>query len=285
MKEEAKIEAIEQKNKGYNYWPLAFPVLVTAIVAIGAYVINFWGLQPSDKPNDWAAFATYVSGTVGVAAVVATLFAFVITLRQQQKLINSQDKQLDIAKQQLYLAESKEAVERAYGNSLNVLPLIIESLSDRSEKEFPDFSSNEFVEVWNCVPLFQRMNYVDILANTNVLKMALENGVITSRDVESFVEDYFSEVRDICLMSFEQVNVNPDVYYVFDSYMKKDLGMGKDVWHLVRCYCSYKLGREDFEFVEKANMYLNFKKREAGDKFEWFGLGQCVNDNVGEIAW
>ncbi|OAZ99749.1 hypothetical protein [Halomonas sp. G11] len=135
MKEEEKIEATDQTGKKYNYWPLVLPVMVTAIVAIGVYVNNFWGLPPSRKPSDWAAFATYVSGTVGVAAVVATLMAFVITLKQQKKLIDSQsdmiikqEQQLDLTRQQLEGEERRRKVELVYNCAVNIIPPVVKEL-------------------------------------------------------------------------------------------------------------------------------------------------------------
>ncbi|MEL7896034.1 hypothetical protein [Vreelandella neptunia] len=125
----------KEKNKGYRW--LAIGVGVIALLATGAYVYKFWGWPPSasDKTQDWANFATYISGTVGVAAVVATLMAFVITLRQQKRLIDSQDEmiekqeqQLDLARQQLDGEERRRKVELAYNCAVNIIPPVVKEL-------------------------------------------------------------------------------------------------------------------------------------------------------------
>ncbi|WP_281996894.1 hypothetical protein [Halomonas sp. A020] len=271
--------------KDHGYWVLAIAVVMIAMVAIGAYVWNFKELPISSDTGNWADFATYLSGTVGVAAVVATLAAFIITLKQQQKLIDSQEEQLAIAKRQLDMATDKRIVERAYEASLNVLPLVVNSLSNRSQRDFPNFSSNEHVEVWNCAQLFQRMNYSQVLAYPSTLTNAIKSEVINPNDVDFFVRDYFSEIDDICLMAFELIGADSNIYYIFDSNMKKGIGMDKDVWVFVRCYCSYKVGVGDIDFMKKASEYLRFELRQAGEEWLWFGLGEQVRESAGNIAW
>lgn len=63
-------------------------VILLALIAIGIYAINFHDYGLSKKTADWADFATYLSGTVGVAAVTATLVVLVRTLTEQRELIN-----------------------------------------------------------------------------------------------------------------------------------------------------------------------------------------------------
>lgn len=271
--------------KRYSYWTLASGVLFVSVFAVGIYAWHFRQLSISKDTGNWADFATYLSGTVGVAAVVATLIAFVITLRQQQKLIESQDKQLNIATHQLALAQSKEAVERAYSNSLNILPLMVDSLIERSNREFPEFSSNEFVEILNCVSLFRRISYIEAVQSPNILRMALENNTISSIDIDFFVNDFFSEVKDICFLAFKQIPYSPDVYYIFDNYFKKKIEGNVDVRFFVRCYCAYKQGIEDSAFVDNASEFLNIESRNAGKEFEWLGLGKQVKESIGEVAW
>lgn len=100
--------------KKHSYWSLAIAVLIVAVVAVGAYAWNFRELPISTDTGKWADFATYLSGTVGVAAVVATLVAFIITLRQQQALIKSQDALIEKQDQQISQNEQLLEMERAY---------------------------------------------------------------------------------------------------------------------------------------------------------------------------
>lgn len=124
-----------QKEIKASYKWLAIGVAGVALLAAVAYIWNFWSWPPSGKTQDWANFATYISGTVGVAAVVATLMAFVITLRQQKRLIDSQDEmiekqdqQLDLARQQLDGEERRRKVELAYNCAVNIIPPVVKEL-------------------------------------------------------------------------------------------------------------------------------------------------------------
>lgn len=115
--------------KKHSYWVLAIAVLIVAVVAVGAYAWNFRELSISTDSGKWADFATYLSGTVGVAAVVATLMAFVVTLRQQQKLVDSQDEmlkkqqtQIELAHKQLDEEVRRKEVEFSHSRAINVFP-------------------------------------------------------------------------------------------------------------------------------------------------------------------
>jgi len=131
--------------KKHSYWALAGGVLLVAIAAIGFYAWHFRELKLSTDTGDWADFATYLSGTVGVAAVVATLFAFVITLRQQQKLIDSQDNQLKVAKSQLLEEEKRRRKELAYNCAINIVPSIAIKLEQQLDMTVSEFFKNNEV--------------------------------------------------------------------------------------------------------------------------------------------
>lgn len=138
----------EEKKAGYLW--LAGGVGFVAVVACGFYIYQFGNNGLSPKSEDWANFATYISGTVGVAAVVATLIAFVITLRQQKRLIDSQDKmiakqkkQIKLTKKQLSNEKLSREVEFAYQASLNIFPVLLKSIDKRLVRGSIDFYDNE----------------------------------------------------------------------------------------------------------------------------------------------
>lgn len=124
----------EPQNLNGIHKKLLFGVLFITIVAIGAYVTQFWGWPLSTKPSDWAHFATYLSGTVGVAAVVATLRALLKTLEQQQAMILSQEKQIKKTEDQIVSEKKYREIERAYQMTMNILPHLIKDVG-RSFKE------------------------------------------------------------------------------------------------------------------------------------------------------
>lgn len=102
-----------------KYWPLVGFVLLTCLTSLGFYAWNFHGLRLSDNPGDWASFANYASGTVGVAILGATLLAFVVTLSQQAKMIKQQESHITISdKYQKRMA--------AYSRAEKIFPILLE---------------------------------------------------------------------------------------------------------------------------------------------------------------
>lgn len=108
-------QANEQKKEGKGRWLLTKitndwifgEVLLISAAFIIFYAVNFHGYRLSLKTEDWAHFATYLSGTVGVTAVVATLIVLVRTLGQQNLLIKNQEEQLEQSKNLLKVENEK----------------------------------------------------------------------------------------------------------------------------------------------------------------------------------
>lgn len=141
-------------------------VIVVSIVFVGAFILKFGNWPTSDQPSNWADFATYLSGTVGVTAVLGTLFAVVKTLGQQQKLIDSQsqmlekqEKQLDLAQQQLDGEERRRQVELAYNCALNIIPPVVRELEKQRETRLNTFFDdlNLIGEIPQGVEVFQKV--------------------------------------------------------------------------------------------------------------------------------
>lgn len=136
-------------KKYYVHFILVGLVAVVGGIAAYFYIDQFGSNGFSEKPEDWANFATYISGTVGVSAVVATLVAFVITLRQQQALIDSQDEmiekqeqQLDLARQQLDGEERRRQVELAYNCAVNIIPPVVKELERQRALQLDIYLNN-----------------------------------------------------------------------------------------------------------------------------------------------
>lgn len=102
-------------------------VAVAASIFVTAYILKFGSLQTSSDPSDWADFATYLSGTVGITAVLGTLFAVVRTLGQQQDLVESQRIMLEKQEEQLEFEKNKEEkfiINRKREENYNVIYLL-----------------------------------------------------------------------------------------------------------------------------------------------------------------
>lgn len=113
-----------------EYWPLIAMVMVVSVVAVGLYAMRFHTSYLSGDTDDWANFATYISGTVGVAVVTATLLALINTLVQQGRLIGQQDK---IIEQQQHQLDSSDAHQRrieAYSRAEKFFPALLRSCQE-----------------------------------------------------------------------------------------------------------------------------------------------------------
>ncbi|MGY5449341.1 hypothetical protein ACVFI8_00070 [Agarivorans sp. MS3-6] len=82
------------------------------------FLIKFHGQNISDDPSDWAAFASYIAGTIGTTFAMISAFFLLQTLRSQKEAVESQ-KQAVInqtlqAKKQLY-----EERLKPIGDSIN----------------------------------------------------------------------------------------------------------------------------------------------------------------------
>ncbi|MCK0715647.1 hypothetical protein ACFO0U_00850 [Chromohalobacter sarecensis] len=117
-----------------SYWHLLVFVVVVCVIALGLFGIHFFERPLSDDSNEWANFANYVSGTVGVAVLAGTLLAFLITLHQQNKLIEKQDEMIkqqddmiEQQKRQLDEAEIHQRKTEAYTRAEKIFPTLLSS--------------------------------------------------------------------------------------------------------------------------------------------------------------
>jgi hypothetical protein len=94
-------------------WLVVVWVGVFVSIFVGAYILVFGSRPTSGDPEVWAHFATYLSGTVGVTAVLGTLFAVVRTLGQQQDLVDSQRVMLEKQEEQLEIEYEKKRYEES----------------------------------------------------------------------------------------------------------------------------------------------------------------------------
>ncbi|MCE8002540.1 hypothetical protein [Billgrantia ethanolica] len=127
-----------------GYWALVLGVVLVCGVAFGAYGIHFYGWPLSDDPKDWASFANYASGTAGVAILAATLLAFLVTLNQQNRLIEKQDKMIEQQERQLQEVEIHQRKVEAYSRAEKIFPTLLSScISELGKSVVHDLTDDE----------------------------------------------------------------------------------------------------------------------------------------------
>ncbi|MBL1266257.1 MAG: hypothetical protein COA87_000535 [Halomonas sp.] len=210
-------------KKYYVHFVLVGLVAVVGGVAAFFYINQFGANGFSKKSEDWANFATYISGTVGVAAVVATLIAFVITLRQQQDLVESQRVMLEKQKEQLkieyekklqvvvenekrerrtaiYLLHQFETLDKFYWVSHKALieknPKIWLALAKKNPSTYPSLLLNETADLLSLINHINGKMTLDCLGAVNlatelswIFETTLSEECLSSQDFEKVKEE------------------------------------------------------------------------------------------------
>lgn len=223
----------EEKKAGYKWLMIVFGSV--ALLAIGAYTWNFWGWPPSGKTQDWANFATYISGTLGVAAVVATLAAFMITIKQQQALIRQQRIQIE-------QADKHQERLSAYQRASELLPSALKVLDSHLHSFLGNSFDSHVFEVFGVTYITERYLVFDFFRDDRVLAELMREELLAQVLVGNFIteEPYklarfvagilqdAPDLHDIVMM---QLKDYVDVLNCSMSYQRKNKKL--DEWNLI----------------------------------------------------
>ncbi|MEC4767943.1 hypothetical protein LPL18_011465 [Halomonas sp. CUBES01] len=265
---------------------------VAASIFVAAYVLKFGSLNTSNDPGDWADFATYLSGTVGVSAVVATLIVLVRTLCQQQELLNSQEKMLNKQAEQISLAENqikdeevRRKVELAYSNTVTMFPYMFESFIKYLDKGiFPyadeDGFAKELVSEFGTYSPTAR----EVILNPDfVFRMVSEE---PGEIIESYIARVFARVEVVFEYVTKCLKVDEGMKDYFSIYL--DLEDDKNIDNedydfYFRCYQALLIGLEDRESVCKGSKYLDLSDdfSSANNEFsKWQKVGEAIERRI-----
>lgn len=226
----------------------------------------------SPKSEDWANFATYISGTVGVAAVVATLMAFVKTLGQQQALIDSQnvmlekqELQLKLAQQQVDGEERRRQVELAYNCAVNIIPSVIDELNKHMEMSVEDYLKNYRLEKYfpNVASVRTPVkHFIEIDIARNWLK-GLDEG----------------DQRIICMgilsTPFKLGRLVSDCLYVaseLEDYFRAKIGY--DNWQAIRCAMLFNKNTPGTDFDKhRVSLKIFLGEKNGSPEQYWESIG------------
>lgn len=252
---------------------------VVSSVFIGAFFLKFGSWPVSDSPSDWADFGTYLSGTVGVTAVLGTLVAFVVTLRQQKELLESQKqmlidqkRQIDISENQLIEAKRKDQRDEAYANMRDILPLMLKGFDRSLSLPFEPSDGGAVKTLLDNVVgeegnRYQLRNVVKkisriypLLASPNVFDYDKE-------ELKSYFSEIFGNSRYLAVFVVDNVKVNPGLFYVADSLLSERLeGDVLNYWQYIELFLAFDSGlRSDsqnesyFTSIEQTRNYLHIE--------------------------
>ncbi|MBZ5876005.1 hypothetical protein [Chromohalobacter israelensis] len=238
-----KSEVSHQRH--WIYWLLIGGALAVSAVSIWFYVSQFGGNGLANDSGMWADFGAYLSGTVGVTAVTFTLFALILTLRQQDSLLAEQRRQVD----QASINQSRIS---AYQRVESLLPEMKRLLDEHLNKRLIDLVGREFIiafDVKHVSPQERIVNF--FLAEEPVRQMA--RNTVSAQHV--FGSVLSNEAYEFARFSAYIVRDAPELrYYV--------LRQVKDYRFVIRCAMAFK--RKD-------------KERVLDDKEEWEMISRTFN--------
>lgn len=256
-------------------------VAIFAFIFVAAYILVFGSNPTSTDPEDWAYFATYLSGTVGVTAVLGTLYAVVRTLGHQQELIDSQNeiirdqkKLISFSEQQLQFEKRKREVDLAYDNIKSLLPMMI---------DYIEVSLNEMVMPTESMKVVIRdrgqgySDYIrkDLFEHANRITNFLNEDTVG--DVESYANMTLGPVIRTHLFLFQQLKVSPELFNVVDCQLDKRFARPlRSPGFYMLCVMAYYSGLGDDEFCEKGKRFLNMQTTFEGEDrklVNWYELG------------
>lgn len=266
--------------------------VVIASVFVGAFFLKFGSWPMSDDPGDWADFATYLSGTVGVTAVVGTLFAFVITLSQQKELVKSQNlmlqeqkREIDLSEEQLQEAKNKDERDMSYSNMRDVLPLMLKGFDRSLNLMFePPVGScpREDLDTYIGDELRSyQLQYV--VRGLGRLHLRLSNGDVDKKEYESYINKVLGNSRHLTEFLVDNIRKNPALFYVADAMLSDRAGSGSwSYWQYIECYLAYGSGIDsDFQkngYCKVLHKKINYEHCEDSTLEYLFKIGRLLRD-------
>lgn len=246
-------------------------VVVFTSIFIGAFFLKFGSWPTSDDPGDWADFATYLSGTVGVTAVVGTLFAIVRTLGQQQSLIDSQndmlvkqDQQLELTQKQVDEEERRRQVELAYTSSFKIFPPLLDSLSKDLEQDL--WPENRFER-----EIFEEIHKVGIRRGYRNYELITEfesyvSGVdaLEDDDVFDFCERLFFKLDKVYCFLVDNIEIEDNLKDYFDIYLDGNFNPLVSYYFFIHCYHAYLIGCGQDEYAGQGVILLKLPSDYSG---------------------
>jgi len=264
-------------------WLVGVWVGVIASIFVGAYVLVFGSRPTSTNPEDWAHFATYLSGTVGVTAVLGTLYAVVRTLGQQQALIDSQDELLKNQVEQLSALKDKNKedakvrkVDLAHKYAIEIFPIMLKDALTDMERSIL-FEADGVYQ--NAMDNLRSDNFYpenfkvgDFFKGGAVILLELAEE--RDDDTELLVKRIMGQPLYLINFSAMQISVDKDLFYYFESVMS-------DYWRVLECCAAYYQGLDENPSDIDAFGLLRLKRKPRSLELHaknWYELGRLYRN-------
>ncbi|WP_148266805.1 hypothetical protein [Chromohalobacter israelensis] len=232
--------------------------MTVSAVAIGLYLYQFGGGELDSDSSVWADLGTYLSGTVGVAAVTFTLFALILTLKQQDAIIEAQDE------------ESRRG--RAYENAIQIFPKILSSAHKDLQRHlsFDPGCVRDIAALDHDGPITPE----SILRHPNRFRVL---GEVSPNCLRSIVNQSIGHPYRVTQFMVQQIHHAPELFDYFDCLLDE-----YRYWDCVEAVYAYHVGSEqDDEFCylvrSKLRMRLSYNDPVSVEGI-WQRIGAKLNE-------
>lgn len=253
-------------------------VVVVSSIFVVAFAFRFGGWPTSNDVSDWADFATYLSGTVGVTAIVGTLFAVVRTLGQQKALIKSQDELLNNQVEQLNALKEKNKedaevikIELAHKYAMNIFPIMFEDARNDMERNITFEADGPYLDALNKLRSkdFNPEDYKvgDFFKGGAVLLLSMAE--MRKNETDVLIKRIIGNPLYLINFSAMQVVVDKDLFYYFESAMG-------DYWRVLECCYAYYEGLNEKPHNINSFALLRLKRKPRNIELyarNWYELG------------
>ncbi|WP_447928383.1 hypothetical protein [Vreelandella sp. EE27] len=273
-------------HKITNDWIFGEAILISSGFIL-AYAVNFHGHSLSSKTSDWADFATYLSGTVGVTAIVATLIVLIRTLGQQEKLIKSQDKmlkkqekQIKVSKEQLKQEKKRRDIELAHNSAVKIFPTLIERFKSELNSYLTIYEDefDVYQEIEESIDRFDG-KVDDFFFNSMELYDVFD--MHDPKIASDIVNRMFSSVGMVYFFAVSHLKVTQDLTEFFYVYMHEDITAISKCYEYLTCYHAFLLGKGEKRLANLGTKYLGFPVSYEDSAIyysNWFRIGELVSN-------
>lgn len=217
-------------QRRWIYWLLIGGALAVSAASIWFYVSQFGGNGLANDSGIWADFGAYLSGTVGVTAVTFTLFALILTLRQQDSLLAEQRRQID-------QASINQRRISAYQRVDSLLPEMKVVLQDHLHQRLVDVTGREILDVFNVKHVSTEERVVNFFLEESLVMLLARNTSSVQNIVGSSLAN---EAYEFAKFAAYIVRDAPELH----GYVLRQV---KDYRFAVRCALAFK--RKEKEFI------------------------------------
>lgn len=250
------------------YWRQLAGLFVVLLLAIGPYLWSFRGAALSGRPEDWGSFGAYVSGTLGVAIVGATLLALMVTLIQQKKMLTQQEKVIQQQDDQLAAMDEHNKKMAAYDQADKLFPVLMSSFHNMLDMPVSDIL--ESIPEFN-IKLDEQLRdaYIKDLFFSDCMHVCFSNADINFQVV--FSSTCLDRAFQLAEFMAECIEAAPEMKYFFKEKMSGSMVV---IYCAVRYYHEFMRREKAQRVADQLDIPVNIGIAYVDAEIFWQKMGK-----------